>query len=945
MKERYTKLLGFLLILLLSTAGVYAQSGVGKISGRVLDATTQEPLIGANIVLLNTNSGAATDIEGNYFILNITPGTYSVRFSYVGYASKVVTDVRVVAGITTELNMDLSTDLQLEEIVVTDKRKFYEEKSTNTVQVYDSKQIEKLPVRGVENLASLNAGVVVSEGSGGSSGNATLNVRGGRGGEVLYIVDGVPQNDVYTGANYSQVSNAAIEQLSFQIGGYEAKYGQAQSGIVNVTTKSGDPFYSIYADAQTSTFTDDYGYNLYTANLSGPIIPGNGNHTFFLSGERGWNLDDNPRAIGVEFNSDVKFSSPYKKDASAGVWRYTARTTHRFGDFQVRLGANINTRNTRGYIHSYAKVNSMHNPRNERENLSFSGKISQNLSANAFWNLNLGYRINNFESGDGVWFDQLEKYGDSLANAQIGAFIPSNGGIVSFDQYGIFAKYGRVNNAYQKSKNITMTGDLDFTYQLENHLLEAGGGINYNTLRLFAIGPRALASDNIRSIADVAERYRRMQPTVFGYDITGQTESSSGDEFEPKNPLLAYAYVQDRYELSDMVLNVGLRLDYFDTKASILKDPLLPFGGGTDPNGYDDGDFVEKEAEVYFSPRIGLGFPVTSTTVFHAQYGKFIQQPSLDQLYTTVFDLNFLITDNNWLLNTGHVNSEITTQYEIGFRQTIGDFAALNLTAFYKNTEGLVNTAPIFFQRTPGGQTLTYITPTNTDFGTVKGLALALDITRLSYFSVSVDYTFSIAEGTGSSTNSSFTAAFRNTGGEIPKVIAPLSFDQRHTGVVNIDFMVPKGDLGFLEMLSANVLLRFNSGRPYTPLKMQNLLAGTTNFGETKGYVNSAYGPGNFRIDLRLEKSFAIGNLFITPYVVVENLLDADNPVTVYQSTGDAYTTGWLETREGQSYANSTADAEGFKADYRSLELNPFNFGIPRQIKLGLKVNFSKIEF
>ena len=74
-----------------------------------------------------------------------------------------------------------------------------------------------------------------------------------------------------------------------------------------------------------------------------------------------------------------------------------------------------------------------------------------------------------------------------------------------------------------------------------------------------------------------------------------------------------------------LVLNVGLRMDYIDTRTDILKDPSLPFGGGSDPNDFDEGDFVEKEAELEFSPRIGLGFPVTETTVFHAQYGRFIQ--------------------------------------------------------------------------------------------------------------------------------------------------------------------------------------------------------------------------------------------------------------------------------------------------------------------------------
>ncbi len=308
MNKIFTMLLVVLTFSFLASSA-FAQSGVGKMSGKIIDADTQEELIGANIIILSTNLGAATDIEGNYFILNITPGTYDVKVSYVGYAAKTIQEVRIVANITYELNIELSTDFTLPDIVVEGK-KFFEEKSTNTVKVIDSDQIARLPVKGVTNIVGLQSGVVIQEGSGGVDGNATVNVRGGRSSEVLYIVDGVPQTNVFNGANRSQVSDNAIDQVSFQVGGYEAKYGQAQSGIVNITTKSGQSNYNVFADVISSQFTDDYGYNLYTLNLSGPIIPGNPDHTMFLSGERGWNQDSNPVAIDRTFESIGKTLQP-----------------------------------------------------------------------------------------------------------------------------------------------------------------------------------------------------------------------------------------------------------------------------------------------------------------------------------------------------------------------------------------------------------------------------------------------------------------------------------------------------------------------------------------------------------------------------------------------------------------------------------------------------------
>ncbi len=945
MKNSITKFL-FIFLLTVFVSAVNAQSGVGKLNGKVIDADTKEPLIGANIVVLETQAGAATDIEGNYFILNINPGTYSVKVSYVGYAPKTLENVRVVSGITYELDVELSTDFTLDEIVVID-RKFFESKSTNTVKVIDSDQISRLPVKGVTNIVSLQSGVVVQDGSGGVEGNATINVRGGRGGEVLYIVDGVPQNNVYTGANRSQVSDNSIEQVSFQVGGYEAKYGQAQSGIVNITTKSGSPVYNLFADVVTSQYLDDFGYNLYTFNLSGPIIPGDQNNTIFLSAERGWYLDSDPTAIDRTFTYNLDpletktFTSKEQNDAAN--WRFSGKTSHSFGDFRLNLGANYNVRNYRSYVHTYAKNNAEFNPANEQNNLSFSSRLTQTISNNSFWNINLGYRKDGFEQYDPHFKDDLYAYGDSARFANtFGVTLSRDGQRIQKDGNNVFWAYGRINNGYQKQENDVFNIDADFTSQISNHLFEIGGGFNYNVVRSYFVGPVQLAalSDTLTEY----EKFEILQPSVFGYDITGQNRTGSGDgEFAPKEPIFAYAYLQDRFELDDLVLNVGLRMDYIDTRTDILKDPSLPFAGGSNPNDFDDGDFVEKESELEFSPRIGLGFPVTETTVFHAQYGRFIQIPALTDLYTGPFDLDQFISFDPQYVQDGTIKSEETIQYEVGFRQLLGENAAMNVTLFYKNIRGLVNRQLNFFQRVEGGELRTYIAPVNSDFGTTKGLAFSLDVTRLSYIGLSLQYTFSIAEGTGSSTSSSQTAVFRNLDSQAPKVIAPLDFDQTHTGTLSVDFYVPKGDLGFFEMTGANMLFSFASGRPYTPLDYFDILTGNNGGPSTVGYVNSRNAPGTFRIDLKLEKSFEIGNLLITPYLWIQNLLDGDNITNVWRSTGDPYTTGFLNTQNGKNAA--ITNGEGYVQDYKSLEEDPVNFGIPRQIRLGLKMNFGNLSF
>jgi outer membrane receptor protein involved in Fe transport len=979
MNKFFTKLLVALTLSFL-VSSAFAQTGVGKISGNVMDADTREPLIGANVIVLGTNHGAATDIEGNYFILNITPGTYDVKFSYVGYASKTLQGVRIVANITYELNVDLSTDFTLPEIVVEDK-KFFEQKATNTVKVIDSDQISRLPIRGVSNIASLQSGVVVSEGSGGQDGDSEINVRGGRGSEVLYIVDGVPQNNLYNRDSEAQVSNVAIDQISFQVGGYEAKYGQAQSGIVNVTTKSGQQYYSILADVVTSEFTDDYGYNLYSGVLSGPIIPGIAEHTIFLSGERGWFKDADPMAVPIELPSLADETNPNGvtlttiPNNSAGIWRFSGKTKSRFGNWSVQLGAlinervnkrskNINARGSSYYIRFY-KNNSAFFPEFERKNYSFSGRVSQTVSNSTFWNLNLGYREFEYElyqpqlrSDDPRnptnHVNDLMSYGDStLFEQRWGVTLLANGTRIAdeIDDNGVYYSFGYMRGLYQHREDDVLSADLDLTSQLDNHLLEFGAGIAKHTVRGYGINAFLLAGQEFSTNDSI---FAATQPYVFGYDMTGANKTTSstpansellGDlnEFlRPREPILAYIYLQDRFELDDIVLNFGLRMDYFDVKSFELINPEFPYLGGSDPDNFDRGDFKVRDAKVHFSPRLGIGFPVTESTVFHAQYGRFIQLPELNDMYTGPYDYDQFVTGSPQFGQNGGLLSEETTQYEIGLRQLLGPNSALNITAFYKNTRDLVNVQNHEFQRSEGGEIITAIYSANADFGTIKGFALSFDVTRLSYLSASLQYTFSIAEGTGSSINSSQTAVFRNLDGLPPKVIAPLNFDQTHTGVAILDFYVPEGELGFLELFNINAIISFNSGRPYTPVDQWN--AATNDNGivaATTGYVNSAVGPSTFRIDLKVEKSFPIGDFYITPYIWIENLLDVDNEVAVWRTTGNGSNTDWLNTETGRAVAEN--NGPGYVQDYKSLEKDPRNFGIPRLIKLGLKLNFSKI--
>ncbi|HSQ76383.1 MAG TPA: carboxypeptidase-like regulatory domain-containing protein, partial [Bacteroidota bacterium] len=134
----------------------------GKLRGRITDRDSGEPLVGANVFVEGTNLGAACDINGDYVILSVRPGVYTLRVSYVGYNQLTVSNVRVNANITTTQDFKLSSSaIQVQAVEIIAERPLIQRNTTNTVRITTQEEINQLPVRGVANILSLQAGVVL----------------------------------------------------------------------------------------------------------------------------------------------------------------------------------------------------------------------------------------------------------------------------------------------------------------------------------------------------------------------------------------------------------------------------------------------------------------------------------------------------------------------------------------------------------------------------------------------------------------------------------------------------------------------------------------------------------------------------------------------------------------------------------------------------------------
>ncbi|MEK7249458.1 MAG: TonB-dependent receptor, partial [Bacteroidota bacterium] len=274
-------------------AGIFSSAfaGNGKMTGRVTDSDTKEPLIGVNIVIVGTSYGAATDIEGRFVILNLPPGAYDLRASSIGYQGQTITELRVNADLTTEADFRLRpTAVEIAQVVIVAERPLVNKSATNAVRISTGDDIENLPVRGVQGVVALQPGIVFQ--------NNNIYIRGGRSDEVGYYLEGASTRNVLDGTNLTNIIPEALEEFQIQAGGYNAEYGGANAGIIRQTMRSGTPQFKGSLQAETDNFTKQneqklgsysYGYSNYVLTLSGPIY--SDKVKFFVAGENQFDRD------------------------------------------------------------------------------------------------------------------------------------------------------------------------------------------------------------------------------------------------------------------------------------------------------------------------------------------------------------------------------------------------------------------------------------------------------------------------------------------------------------------------------------------------------------------------------------------------------------------------------------------------------------------------------
>lgn len=841
---RYSSVLRGVLLLHIALYSTLWSGVTGKVTGRVTDLHSQEPLPGVNVVIENTTLGAATDGDGYYVILNVPPGSYSIRFSMIGYEAIRVRDVRVSSDLTARLDFAMRPAMiEGEGITVIAERPLIQMDLTSTEARLSAENIKEMPVSNLRDLLRLQAGVTV--GSGGE-----IHMRGGRADEILYMIDGVSVTDPFSGNMLIEIENKAIQEMKVVSGTFNAEYGKAMSGVVNIITKEGGRNLS----GEISTWMGDYisndretfphidhiepmgSYNT-EASISGPI---GGKINFFLStrlyhnngwlyGRRIFSPSDSsnfesrdPSKWYIESTGDSSFvpMNPEEKRFFYGNISYQISSQSK-----LRYGLMWDEVKRRRYRHLF-KYNPDGAPTEYEKGSMHFLTFTQAVGAKTFFNVRVSYSSKAYKSY--VYEDILDPGYVDPRRLTRHAYAFHTGGC-------------DMNHYYRSSENIS--GSFDITSQItETHQVKCGIEIRRHTLSL----------DEFELQLDATTDW-----TPRPYPV-----SSTRHNKYIHHPLEAAFFIQDKMEFANMIVNMGVRYDYFYPDGIIPLDPRDP------NNSYWHRDVWYKEAGAkhQISPRIGIAFPITDRGVFHFSYGQFFQIPPFQYLYHNP-EFEVIGGDLRSLMGNAEIEPQKTTIYEFGLRQQFGELVGIGVTAYYKDIRNLVGTA-IYELYIMGDRYAKYI---NRDYGNVRGITFSLKTRPIGLLSLFADYTYQVAEGNASDPN----AVFYDQQSEPPREseiqVVPLDWDQTHT----LNFTVTAGEP---DKWGLSIIGRYGTGLPYTP-EYQNIRL---------GFENSERKPTTYSVDLKADRDFSLLKRRFSISIRINNLFDRRNEKDVYLDTGRA---------------------------------------------------------
>jgi len=957
-----------LLILIISTIPILGGS-TGKISGTVTDAITGDPLIGVNVVIAEvTGLGAATDINGQYVILNVPPGTYTIKFSMIGYKTVEMQEVRVYIDRIIKVDVELQEETyQGETVLVVAKREEVEMDRTNSAAYVNSEEIKSLPVTNLAEVIQLQAGVIKDAGG-------NLHIRGGRSREIAYMIDGVPVTNTFSqgGGSNVNVENNMVSELQVITGTFNAEYGSAQSGVINVVTRvpdqSLDGNVESYLGGYYSPNSPQYvgGVDSYDPlnnidmrfSLSIPLkfVPDNlgklgilVNGRFlddkgYLYGERrfmpedGWEIAvyrewykatyDPPDPVVIPLPDSLHTGDgeiipmDWKRSFSGSaklVYQPVAGITTSYSVY-------YSSDESSGFSNSWKFLPDAM-PTWYSDNITHMFVFTHTPSDHLYYNVRYSYQYNNeksymYESPDDPRYQ----------TTSVNAWDP--GVVTGYDMGGI---YSWERNFFKQKIHLV---NADVTWQI-NKVVEFKAGAEFKAYNFHykrapmkpIMGYETLQFPYTQSeIRGLELPYEYFKEATREYEYgniklrEASPDSSADDlfyiEYERK-PLDGAAYAQTTLSMGEIVLNAGVRFDFYWTN-----DRWAPTYSNVFPELVgDDRYYVQVEPKYQFSPRFGLSFPISDAGALRLSYGHFFQMPSYEKMYANPVLPHFnQFSIANTTIGNPNLKAEKTIQYEIGVQQALMEGFAVELSVFYKDIRDLLGIELLTLSNAT-----TFRRYVNKEYGSSSGVTFALNYRSMNgAFAANVDYTYMTAKGTASSPEAALDVQILSGSSRGAYTLAKrrmsyLDWDQTHS--LNATISVRP----WMKTLFS-VITRMGSGLPYTPSTLGygiDLPAGWWDNVERK--------PFNWTIDLRASQGFNLLGLDFLASINIFNLFDQDNELRVHSVTGHAGPNAYLPEIARVRYRRIEQIGEftPTEADY-----NPTWYSRPRFIQFGLALQF-----
>jgi outer membrane receptor protein involved in Fe transport len=899
-----------------------ASSDAGNIGGKVIDASTKDPLSFANIVVMGTNYGAMSMDDGSFFIKNVPEGTYSLKASYMGYETVEQDSVRVKAYSTAQADFRLlKTVLKTaKEVVITARRPMVEVDVPTTVRTVSEEDLKTMPVSDIQDVVSLQAGVIQSDDE--------IHIRGGRADETLYIIDGVKMKDLISGkSSLLSVSARSVAEMDVITGGYSAEHGQALSGIVNVKLKEGGNStkgfleYTLDHLPFKKTDLDYWNSDGFEAGIDGPepltskVLPrlgirvpgqltyfvgvsGNATDTYLPS------ISGIPGAHGLKSSYEDNFLGwkiKYEDLAprAENNWQAYGKMTYRLSStnklalsFTKTIAIDQGykrydpydvTRETSGYQHDWSRRLDHYLTYTEDAN-SLALSWNQILSQNTFHVMRLSRFFN-------------------CVHADVGG--------MSWHDYKMPDDFTEFK--YDDTPYFVETGDADLWH--DRYIETYNFGWDFTS----KITPHYQIKTGISASLENAQYIIIREPWVK--DPGGDSLGLYHDIFHIW-PARGAIYSEDNINFEGLIGQFGLRYDYWfpgeQVERAVADTSIFAITPTTRANFYNDThERFGRRFKGHLSPRVAISHPITDRDNLFFNYGHFTQVPN----YIWIFSkLSSISSELFPLIGNPNLNSEISVQYEIGARHQFTEAVAANFTIFYKDIYDYPTSTS--FEKPGVGQMFIY---RNMDYARSRGIEIEVKKKLSGMWGGNFAYTYSLATGKSSDPNT--LKLIQEQGGDIGTREASLSeeylwWNRPHKINMMLQVRMPEGQnrelLGIRVPANWDVTAQWliQSGKPYTP---------TTRDGEEIAKRYSANGPWDSVLDLKITKYFGRSSPKTKVFLQVDNVFNRRTVRSIDTATGEAPVAG-----------KGTYWDRGQDLYTIYMLSNPSRFGSPRSAKMGM---------